>query len=149
MWERDGNLFGNAVYHSDLRVPCLMHMNIINMHGRNARWEVTRQPLANSSSERHLKQQLLPIKIQRQAVPSEIASQSVARWLPTRSGCIGMTQGHANAHSVFGGHKRERVAEADAYPQPLALQAGSTNGGRRPVRYNNVKLHGAHAEITF
>src|SRR6266478_1214003 len=30
-------LWCNAVSLSDLRVPCLMHMNIINMHGRNAR----------------------------------------------------------------------------------------------------------------
>src|SRR5437773_1117360 len=35
---RGGNaLRCNVVSSSDLRVPCLMHMNIINMHGRNAR----------------------------------------------------------------------------------------------------------------
>jgi len=35
---RGGNVLSdNAVSSSDLRVPCLMHMNIINMHGRNAR----------------------------------------------------------------------------------------------------------------
>jgi hypothetical protein len=36
--DRDGNvLSGNGVSSFDPRVPCLMHMNIIAMHGRNAR----------------------------------------------------------------------------------------------------------------
>jgi hypothetical protein len=48
----------------------------------------------------------------------------------------------------FGGHKRERVADADAYPQPFALRAELIDGGRPRVRHKNSALYCALAGIT-
>src|SRR6266478_6786771 len=69
---------------------------------------------------------------------SEITSQGGAQWILIAVGdCVGMTQGHE--HSLhFGGHKGERIAEIEAYPQPFASR--SVDNGY-DARYGSTCIH--------
>src|ERR1700730_14975610 len=95
------------------------------------RWEVTRQPLANSNSERHLKQQLVPRKdtavsdTERNSFSKCRAVDSQPRW-----GLYWDDSRPCECSFCFGEYQRERVAEVDAW----SFASGRVNRPRPTTR---------------